>query len=179
MTLKRVGLLSCSHHWPLHHSLLQESIPLLSELLFSWQIRKWIFLGFAKPFSKLLQWIPWPFLLWQIRAWAPERPCGNILPGSVLRAVPWTPMQGHFLILFKCMWAFLKLCLYPRDFIMIKFLLQGCHISVLSTFCPLNSRGLLGREVHAGETDALNTDLEFCDQPSQISLLVLGSKDLL
>lgn len=96
VTLKRAGLFSCSHHWPLQHSLPQDqhvSVSLLSELLFSWQIRKWVFLGFAKPFSKLLHRIPWPFLLWQIRFWALERPRGNILPGSVLRAGPWKLMQ--------------------------------------------------------------------------------------
>lgn len=180
VTLKRVGLLSCSHHWPLHHSLPQdrhESVSLLSELLFSWQIRKWIFLGFAKPFSKLLQWIPWPFLLWQIRAWAPERPCGNILRGSVLRAVPWKLMQGHLSILLKCMWGFLKLFLYSRDYIMIKFLLWGYHISIIH-IGPTKFTWAV-REVQGGETEAANADLEMCDQPSQISPLVLSSKDLL
>ena len=64
--------------------------------------------------------------------------------------------MGEFSILFKCIWGFMKLFLYSRDYIMTKFLIIGLPYVSIVHILPIKFTGLLGKEVEGRETEALN-----------------------
>lgn len=137
-----------------------------------------MFLGFAK----LLQWIPWSLLLWQIRAWAPTRPsrsqaflpgkCQGQCLGNRCKGASWFCLSELGSV-YQILPLFWRLYYDKIPYIGLPYISITHALRSKFTWVFMQERCRQERQ-----TKAQNPDLEMFEKPSQASLLVLSSKDL-